>query len=96
MLNNMRMREGFRLRIVGLASIMALCAANGGSAMPVETGGSYDDIPGATADGQLDIREVLDNSTEMDIRLTKQIMLLQRQINQLQRKIERLEAARDE
>ncbi len=96
MLNNMRMREGLRLRTVALASILALCAVTNGSAMPVETGGSYEEIPGATPDGQLDIREVLDNSTEMDIRLTKQIMLLQRQINQLQRKIQKLEAAQNE
>ncbi len=74
------------------ATILLISAVNGASAMPVETG-SYTDIPGATEDGQLDIREVLDNSTEMDIRLTKQIMLLQRQINQLERKIKKLEAA---
>ena len=78
-----------------LAAILVFSAVSSVSAMPVETG-SYTDIPGATEDGQLDIREVLDNSTEMDIRLTKQIMLLQRQINQLQRKIEKLEAAQAE
>ena len=81
-----------------LAGSLAIClvmTAVTASAMPVETD-SYTDIPGATEDGQLDIREVLDNSTEMDIRLTKQIMLLQRQINQLQRKIEKLEATQAE
>ena len=77
----------------GLALVLAFSAAP--SAMPIETD-TYTDIPGVNEDGQLDIREVLDNSTDMDIRLTKQIMLLQRQINQLQRKIERLEAAQTE
>lgn len=80
---------------VVLAAVTAFAVAPGASAMPIETD-AYTDIPGATKDGQLDIREVLDNSTEMDIRLTKQIMLLQRQINQLQRKIEKLEAAQAE
>jgi len=78
-----------------LAAILAFSAVSSVPAMPVETG-PHTDIPGATKDGQLDIREVLDNSTEMDIRLTKQIMLLQRQINQLQRKIKKLEAAQAE
>jgi len=79
-------------KLMVFAAILVFSAAGSVPAMPVETG-SYTDIPGATADGQLDIREVLDNSTEMDIRLTKQIMLLQRQINLLQRKIKKLEAA---
>jgi len=51
------------------------------------------DVPGVTGDGELDIREVLDTSTEMDIRLTKQIMLLQRQINDLKKQIETMQAA---
>lgn len=97
MINKSRMREDRRAgaRIVAAVSFIALSVAAGAHAMPVETG-NYNEIPGATPDGQLDIREVLDNSTEMDIRLTKQIMLLQRQINQLQRKIEKLEAAQAE
>ena len=82
-------------KTMALAAILAIFAVNSAHAMPIETD-SYADIPGVTKDGQLDIREVLDNSTEMDIRLTKQIMLLQRQINQLERKIKKLEAAQAE
>ena len=94
MINKPRMRADHSksLCAAALAVVMAFSVTHSASAMPIETD-SYTDIPGATEDGQLDIREVLDNSTEMDIRLTKQIMLLQRQINQLQRKIEKLEAA---
>jgi hypothetical protein len=71
---------------------VALCLAAGvAMAMPVETG-SYTDISGVNEQGELDIREVLDNATEMDVRLTKQIMLLQRQINALKAEIEVLRA----
>lgn len=75
--------------LAGAALILLLAAA--ARAMPVETR-DYRDVPGVTADGELDIHDVLDNATEMDVRLTKQIMLLQRQINQLKREIEELEA----
>ena len=94
MINKTEWRGARRAGLVAtaMAGIMLCLAAGGGYAMPVETD-SITDIPGVTKDGELDIREVLDNSTEMDIRLTKQIMLLQRQINQLKRKIEILEAA---
>jgi hypothetical protein len=71
-----------------------LLAAAAARAMPVDTG-SYQDVPGVTPDGELDISDVLDNATQMDIRLTKQIMLLQRQINELERRIERLQANDD-
>jgi hypothetical protein len=95
MIHKTKVRSGRQIGaiVAGVAACMAMSAAV--SAMPIETE-SYSDIPGATEDGQLDIREVLDNSTEMDIRLTKQIMLLQRQINLLERKIKKLETAEAE
>lgn len=71
---------------------LAICLFAGAAlAMPVTTD-PLEQIPGVNERGELDIREVLDNSTEMDVRLTKQIMLLQRQINQLKREIEGLRA----
>ena len=97
MIDKPNVRTGWRASALagGLAVVMAVAAAVSVSAMPIETD-SYTDIPGVTEDGHLDIREVLDNSTDMDIRLTKQIMLLQRQINHLERKIDKLEAAQAE
>jgi hypothetical protein len=73
---------------------IALCLAAGvAMAMPVETG-TYAEVSGVNDQGELDIREVLDNATEMDVRLTKQIMLLQRQLNVLKEEIEFLRAER--
>ena len=73
---------------------LAICLFAGTAlAMPVDTDPT-EQIPGVNDQGELDIHEVLDNSTEMDVRLTKQIMLLQRQINGLKREIEVLRADR--
>ena len=43
------------------------------------------------ADAEADERAVNDSTTDMETRLSKQIMLLQRQINQLARRIEAME-----
>jgi len=85
------------VRSRGIASLGAgvaglAMAAGAALAMPVETPSDIRQVPGATADGRLDIREVLDNATAMEVRLTKQLMLLQRQINQLQMEIADLRA----
>ena len=47
---------------------------------------------GLTSDGRLYIREVADNSTVMEMRLSAQIMVLQRQIDALRGKIDQLNA----
>ena len=49
---------------------LAVCLFAGAAlAMPVDTD-PLQQIPGVNERGELDIREVLDNSTEMDVRLT--------------------------
>jgi TolA-binding protein len=71
----------------GLALLLLSAAA---LAQPLGT-----DIDRYLADadeGRLNLREVLDRANEIDIRLSKQIQLLQRQINQLQRQIEEMRA----
>ena len=78
-------------RLAARAGLAVCLFAGAALAMPVDTD-PLQQIPGVNERGELDIREVLDNSTEMDVRLTKQIMLLQRQINQLKREIEGLRA----
>lgn len=85
---------GGRGRAAGVtAAALALALGAGAApAMPLDSVDAHE-VPGVTETGELDIREVLDTSTEMDIRLTKQIMLLQRQINDLKRQIEVLQAA---
>ncbi len=84
-------------RVLGRLAVragLATCLFAGAVlAMPVDTD-PLQQIPGVNDRGELDIREVLDNSTEMDVRLTKQIMLLQRQINPRTREIETLRADR--
>jgi len=82
----LKARAGWRLA-VGAAALLAVAGV--GQAMPVSREGP---VPGVNESGELDIREVLDNATEMDVRLTKQIMLLQRQINDLKGQIKVLEA----
>lgn len=63
------------------------------SAMPLESFSR--DNPGIQLNtrGQLEIKEVADDATEMDMRLTQQIMVLQQQINQLNAEIQALRAA---
>lgn len=75
-----------------VACALSMVGIGATQAMPIETD-TYTDIPGVNDTGQLDIREVLDNASEMEIRLTRQIMLLQRQINDLQLQIEDMQDA---
>ncbi len=76
------------------ASVSLLLAAGGATAMPIEQ--NYYAAPGVTDDGKLDIQEVADNSTEMEIRLSQQLMVLQQQISDLQREINALKAAQSQ
>jgi lactam utilization protein B len=59
-------------------------------AMPVEQ--DWYDEKGVTEDGRLDIREIDDSSSDMEMRLSRQVMVLQRQIDVLRREIGRLNA----
>lgn len=72
----------------GLALLVLSVAAR---AQPLGTDIS-EYVSDADEDGKLEIREVLDKATEIDIRLSKQIQLLQRQINQLKRQMEEMRA----
>ncbi len=79
-----------RLRIIcAVTCVLGLAGVGITQAMPVQTDASAK-VPGANEQGQLDIKAVLDNATDMEIRLTKQIMLLQRQINDLHLQFEDL------
>jgi hypothetical protein len=75
---------------VGLGVALLWAGASAGQAMPLEH--DWLNTPGVTTHGTLDIREVDDNSTEMEMRLSKQIMVLQQQILDLQRDMEALRA----
>jgi hypothetical protein len=70
------------------AAAIGFVALTPALAMPVES--DFEKVAGATAEGTLDINEVLDNASQMDVRLTKQIMLLQKQINDLRAEVDRL------
>lgn len=76
---------------VALGAALLWIGASAGQAMPIEQ--DWLKTPGVTAHGTLDIREVDDNSTQMEMRLSKQIMVLQQQIMDLQRDMESLRAA---
>jgi hypothetical protein len=73
------------------ASACLVFAATAATAMPVDQ--DYYAAPGVTKDGRLDIKEVHDNSTEMEMRLSQQLMVLQRQISDLQKEIATIKAA---
>lgn len=73
------------------ASACLVLAATTATAMPIEQ--NYYAAPGVTQDGRLDIKEVADNSTEMEMRLSQQLMVLQNQILDLQREIAAMKAA---
>lgn len=73
------------------ASACFLLAAGTATAMPIEQ--DYYAAPGVTEDGRLDIKEVADDSTEMEMRLSQQLMVLQRQILDLQREIAAIKAS---
>jgi hypothetical protein len=77
--------------LVGAAALSGAVLAAPVFAMPVEQ--DYYATPGVTADGRLEIREILDNATEMEMRLTNQILVLQDQIDQLREEIEALKAS---
>jgi hypothetical protein len=61
--------------------------------MPVEQ--DWYEERGVTEDGRLDIQEVDDLSTPMEVRLSRQVMVLQTQIDMLRREIGRLSAEVD-
>jgi hypothetical protein len=61
--------------------------------MPVEQ--DWYDERGVTEDGRLDIQDVDDQSTPMEVRLSRQVMVLQTQIDVLRREIDRLSAEVD-
>lgn len=84
------------VRTNALLALTALgaAAAAPASAMPAETA-TLKDVPGVTEQGVLDIRDVLDNATAMEVRLTRQLMLLQRQIIELDRRIDVLQPRED-
>lgn len=76
------------------ASLALILAAGSATAMPIEQ--DYYAAPGVTDDGKLDIQEVADDSTEMEMRLSQQLMVLQRQISDMQREINALKAAQSQ
>ena len=75
---------------VGALALLAAGASAAG-AMPIESGWE-ENTPGLTAAGTLDIREIKDNATEMEMRLTQQIMVLQQQILKMQAEIAAMRA----
>jgi hypothetical protein len=72
-----------------IVAIFGMATIGSAMAMPIDPE-TYADIPGVDSNGRLDIRQVLDSATDMEVRLTRQIMLLQRQINDLQDQIDDL------
>jgi predicted PurR-regulated permease PerM len=79
----------------GLA-LLVLCAAAQAQPVGTDVRKYYPDVPDVEEEEEPEIRDVLEKANEIDLRLSKQIQLLQRQINQLQRQIEgmRADAAR--
>ncbi|MHA1571787.1 MAG: hypothetical protein ACTSWM_08200, partial [Alphaproteobacteria bacterium] len=77
--------------LFGAAALFCVGAMAPASAMPVEQ--NYYAAPGVTADGRLDIRDVPDNATQMEMHLTQQVLVLQDQIDQLREELEALKAA---
>jgi lactam utilization protein B len=78
------------LHILAVLMAAAWLWAGAAMAMPVEQ--DWYEEEGVTDDGRLDIREVQDTSTDMELRLSRQVMVLQRQIDVLRREIGRLSA----
>ncbi|MDP6954190.1 MAG: hypothetical protein QGF53_15670 [Alphaproteobacteria bacterium] len=76
--------------VSGAIAASVLVGSITATAMPIEQ--DWYEAPGVTEDGTLDIREVDDNASEMDIRLTRQIMVLQQQILQLQKEMAAMRA----
>ena len=80
-------------RAVSSAGLALLLLGAAALAQPVGT--KIDRFLADADEGGLDLRKVLEKTNEIDIRLSKQIQLLQRQINQLQRQIEEMRADAD-
>lgn len=78
---------------LGAAAYLGL-AASAATAMPIEQ--DYYAAPGVTKEGKLDIQEVADDSTEMEMRLSQQLMVLQQQISELQAELAAVKAAQSE
>ena len=75
---------------VAVAAAAIAAGATGVAAMPLEQ--DFHRTHGVTTYGTLDIREVRDDSSEMDVRLTQQIMVLQQQILKLQQEMAAMQA----
>ena len=73
------------------ASACLLLSATAATAMPIEQ--DYYATPGVTKEGRLDIKDVPDTATQMEMRLSQQLMVLQRQILDLQRELAAVKAA---
>jgi TolA-binding protein len=73
-----------RTLVAGVGALALLAAgASAAGAMPLDPEWKKN-TAGLTLRGTLDIREIEDNATEMEMRLTKQIMVLQQQILKMQ------------
>ncbi len=75
---------------LGLVVPLVTLFAGAGAAMPLEQ--NYYSAPGVTADGRLDIQEILDNATEMEMRLSQQLLVLQDQIDRLVDEVDAIKA----
>ena len=75
---------------VAVVAAVIAAGATGAAAMPLEQ--DFHRAQGVTSYGTLDIREVRDDASEMDIRLTQQIMVLQQQILKLQAEMAAMQA----
>lgn len=73
-----------------VAAVSLTIAAETAVAMPVDQ--DWYEERGVTEDGRLDIQEVDDRSTDMEVRLSRQVMVLQRQIDVLRRELARVHA----
>jgi len=73
---------------------ISLGLATGSVAMPLQNPGYG--TPGVDERGRLAIREIPDDSTPMEQRLSQQLMVLQNQIDRLNAEIQALKAAQQE
>lgn len=82
-----------RTRLPRAACAVALVLLPPGApALAQPAGTSIEQFLSETDEGEIDPREVLEKANEIDLRLSKQIQLLQRQVNQLERRLEELRA----
>ena len=82
-----------RTKVIVTLIAAAALSIGAAAAMPVEQ--DWYEERGVTEDGRLDIQDVDDQSTAMEVRLTRQVMVLQTQIDVLRREIDRLSAEVD-